>query len=245
MDKFLPGVGSELKYYVYRLIDPRDGQTFYVGKGQDDRVFAHIQQSTKLGQNHKDDDLKRDIIGDIVSDGLEVIHVIHRHGIEDEQTAFLVESVLIDAYPGLTNKTKGKGSREYGSTHAKVLNRRHAPDYIDFGDDPTMVIKVNQESIDSKNGNIYEATRGGWEVSGPRVNGTPHIVLSILIPDNRCIGVFQVDANSWRTCDYNRRRMEFDGREANDEVRSRYLDKFLPEGFNKRGAQKPFRYSNF
>lgn len=30
--------------------------------------------------------------------GLEVIHVIHRHGIADEKTAYEVEAALIDAY---------------------------------------------------------------------------------------------------------------------------------------------------
>lgn len=30
---FRAGVIEHLKYYVYRLIDPRDGQTFYFGKG--------------------------------------------------------------------------------------------------------------------------------------------------------------------------------------------------------------------
>ena len=33
---------KELGYYVYRLIDPRNGETFYVGKGKDNRVFQHI-----------------------------------------------------------------------------------------------------------------------------------------------------------------------------------------------------------
>ncbi len=34
---------AELKHYVYRLIDPRNGETFYVGKGQGNRVFQHIK----------------------------------------------------------------------------------------------------------------------------------------------------------------------------------------------------------
>ncbi|MCH7911203.1 MAG: hypothetical protein IIB38_16510 [Candidatus Hydrogenedentes bacterium] len=42
-DRFPPGVAEHLKWYVYRLIDPRNGQTFYVGKGKGDRVFAHIR----------------------------------------------------------------------------------------------------------------------------------------------------------------------------------------------------------
>lgn len=39
---FNPEVCEELEYYVYRLVDPRNGQTFYVGKGKNNRVFAHF-----------------------------------------------------------------------------------------------------------------------------------------------------------------------------------------------------------
>ena len=40
-DAFPYGVAEQLKWYVYRLIDPRTGETFYVGKGKDDQVFSH------------------------------------------------------------------------------------------------------------------------------------------------------------------------------------------------------------
>ena len=42
-DSFPADVASWLKTYVYRLIDPRTGETFYVGKGQGNRVFSHIR----------------------------------------------------------------------------------------------------------------------------------------------------------------------------------------------------------
>jgi hypothetical protein len=42
-DTFPPEVVAKLKTYVYRLIDPRNGETFYVGKGQGDRVFSHVR----------------------------------------------------------------------------------------------------------------------------------------------------------------------------------------------------------
>lgn len=41
-DKFPVEVHDQLEYYVYRF-DPRSGQTFYVGKGKGDRVFAHAK----------------------------------------------------------------------------------------------------------------------------------------------------------------------------------------------------------
>ena len=34
-------VAGRLRHYVYRLIDPRNGTTFYVGRGQGNRVFSH------------------------------------------------------------------------------------------------------------------------------------------------------------------------------------------------------------
>ena len=40
---FPPDVSRRLRKYVYRLIDPRNGETFYVGKGEGNRVFAHIR----------------------------------------------------------------------------------------------------------------------------------------------------------------------------------------------------------
>jgi len=42
IDSFPPEVIEKLKTYVYRLIDPRNGET-YVGKGKGNRVFAHIR----------------------------------------------------------------------------------------------------------------------------------------------------------------------------------------------------------
>ena len=41
--EFPPEVIKELNYYVYRLIDPRNGETFYVGKGKGNRVFEHLK----------------------------------------------------------------------------------------------------------------------------------------------------------------------------------------------------------
>ena len=55
---FTPEVIEQLQYYVYRLIDPRNGQTFYVGKGKGNRLYAHINDALKNfdGQSYIDKD---------------------------------------------------------------------------------------------------------------------------------------------------------------------------------------------
>ena len=123
LKRFDNGVAEKIGFYVYRLIDPRNGQTFYVGKGKGDRVFQHVQETLKLSENSEEDNITLRIkrIRDIHQAGLEVIHVIHRHGM-DEKTAFEVEAALIDAYEGLTNMQSGHGSSDYGPMNAQELN---------------------------------------------------------------------------------------------------------------------------
>ena len=106
-ERFTNEVAAELKSYVYRLIDPRNGETFYVGKGQGNRLFDHIQDELKLDAK-KDADLDPKVgrIRDIKSAQLEVGHIVHRHGM-DEKTALQVEAALMDAYPGLLNRAGG------------------------------------------------------------------------------------------------------------------------------------------
>ena len=117
-DSFPAGVTEQLNWYVYRLIDPRNGETFYVGKGKGNRIFAHakgdwpgaIGEDTGASDDEdKEDasDLKIKRINEIKSVGLEVGHVIHRHGIEREEIAYEVEAALIDAYPGVDQSCAG------------------------------------------------------------------------------------------------------------------------------------------
>src|SRR5660398_303263 len=121
-DSFPAGVAGKLMTYVYRLIDPRNGETFYVGKGNGNRVFSHIRGEQDLDGDDLDNKMKR--IRQIRLAGFEVEHVIHRHGMDDK-TAFEVEAALIDAYPGLTNIVGGTGG-DYGAMHAEEIIRQYS-----------------------------------------------------------------------------------------------------------------------
>jgi hypothetical protein len=97
IEAFSPDVSRKLGWYVYRLIDPRNGETFYVGKGKGNRVFSHIHAAAGLEGDDVDNKIRR--IRQIQLGGFEVAHVVHRHGM-DERTAFEVEAALMDACCG-------------------------------------------------------------------------------------------------------------------------------------------------
>ena len=109
------------EYYVYRLIDPRNKNTFYVGKGRGFRVLAHVKNALNdyHGKDYRniefdntmEDEIstKSALIREIYSQGLKVEAIIHRRGL-DEKSAYEVEAALIDAYPGLINSVKGHGT---------------------------------------------------------------------------------------------------------------------------------------
>lgn len=62
------------KYYVYDLIDPRNNQPFYVGKGQGGRMYNHVTMVRNGKHDHNKP--KCEMIESIMSDGLEVTHHI-------------------------------------------------------------------------------------------------------------------------------------------------------------------------
>ena len=153
---------NTLQYYVYRLVDPRNGETFYVGQGQDDRVFEHVAGAIKsAAKNEMDPKFSR--INQIRAEGLEVQHIIHRHGMNQE-TAKEVEAALIDAYPGLTNRMGGAGSNDRGVRHADQIIREYdAPEF----ELKHKLILISVGKTYEERG-VYEAVRSVWDMNGNR-----------------------------------------------------------------------------
>lgn len=164
--KFPKEVASQLKWYVYRLIDPRNGETFYVGKGKGDRVFQHLNQKVNddapLEVKEDSETLKYQRIKDIGSAGLDVMVVIHRHGIEVEDVAYQIEAALIDAYPGLTNIQGGKDSGDYGCRGVlEVISQYQAEEFVPR--EKTLLISIGK-SYEIGDRSIYDATRAAWRI---------------------------------------------------------------------------------
>lgn len=230
MKRFKKGVSERLKYYVYRLVDPRNGHTFYVGKGKDDRVFHHVTGALKARDKRKRESLKLEYIQDIHLAGLEPIHVIHRHNM-DEKTAIQVEAAVMDAFMTLTNIAAGQGSKKYGPANVDQLNEQYASEFIPTdSESPVVVIKITKRGLSRHNNRVYDTVRSSWVMSERRaktVNAVPHLVLAVL--NGRCVGVFSVPANAWvessRPTSGRKQRYEFSGSPANKNVAEKYLRK--------------------
>jgi hypothetical protein len=91
------------RYYVYRLIDPRDGQPFYIGKGTGRRMHQHVSEARarRLGNSTKH--LR---ILEIETAGFEVEHEVMQDGLSEPE-AYRLENHLIATTPGLTNIAPG------------------------------------------------------------------------------------------------------------------------------------------
>lgn len=237
--EFSAEVIEELKYYVYKLIDPRNGQVFYVGKGKGNRVFAHVDgilEKEELEEWQDEESEKIKTIREIKGEGLEVIYIIHRHHM-DEKTAFEVEAALIDVYSGLTNIASPINA-EYGVANVQqIINKYGLQQISEFKkEDKVLIIKIRQESVNSwGNGDIYETVHQWWKLNGDRRKDVKQVVAVI---DGVVKGVYEVE--NWY---YNKEknRWGFDGKEIKD---SEYLNKRIPpEKYRKKGQASPTLYT--
>ncbi len=238
---------EKLDAYVYRLIDPRSGATFYVGKGRGNRVFAHARDELASASNKvplDGDEISDKIkqIRDIRNAGFEVGHVIHRYGMDDN-TAFEVEAALIDAYPGLTNIMNGAGSSDFGTTHAKGIINRYATELAVF-QHKALLISVNRSIADAS---LYDAVRCAWKISEKNAKQAEVILATV---QGIIKGAFVADqwleatvANFARLDQDIPGRFGFVGREADASIQSLYLGKRVPEEFRKKGASNPIKYT--
>ena len=217
--KFSDETAERLGYYVYRLIDSRNGQTFYVGKGKGNRVFEHIKCALK--ENASKENLKYKIIKEIKAAGLDVLHVIHRHGLTEKE-AFLVESGY---------------DFDRGVANAITLEERYSAKPYDEPDDINyMIIKITQRVLDER-GDIYEATRSAWHISPKNAKKHPYVLSSLY---GVVKAVYEVD--EWKKCDEREGRWEFDGHPAPKEISDIFVGRRIPDYYKSKGNQNPIAY---
>ncbi len=176
---FSAAVIEKIGYYIYCLVDPRNNNIFYVGKGLGNRVFQHAKGALSGKITNSD---KIDTINQIHQAGYEPLYYILRHNIKEEKQALEYEALAIDLLSivkpnqqPLTNIQGGTYSSEKGLMTLSELKHLYDPQELKT-DLPIVLITINKnyhklkQQIKSGEINesqleqeIYERTRGYWK----------------------------------------------------------------------------------
>ena len=167
MNGFTRYVSEQLKAYVYLLIDPRDGEIFYVGKGNGNRVFDHALDALADKETSSD---KLERIREIRAADCEVRHELLRFGLTD-RTALEIEAAAIQllGLSELTNKVEGHHVWARGRMSTDV-----AVSLFDAPPAPEIVERVIMFRIPHlwspvmSADELYEATQGWWPLGDRR-----------------------------------------------------------------------------
>lgn len=235
--QFPPEVCEAVGSYVYRLVDPRNGQTFYVGKGKGNRIFQHAQGALK--SDPEEGSLKIRRIQAIHAGGMDGLSIVHKYGMDDA-TALAVEAALIDAYPRLTNLVKGHAVDFSVSSAGQILQRYAAEKVVCHH--AVMEILVRCVGVGPE---LYEQTRFAWKLSPKNAlacdyifairNGIVREVYKAQkwVPANDpALGALADDALA--------KRWAFIGDVAPDDIRALYVGKSVER--REPGAANPIRY---
>ncbi|MDX2074953.1 MAG: hypothetical protein SFZ02_00860 [bacterium] len=230
--RFSPAVCEKLDYYVYILRDPRNNEIFYVGKGINNRVFAHVEDASReIIENARLDRIRA-----IHADGQKVDITIHRHGLTEKE-AFEVEGALIDllGLPALSNKVVGHHARYRGQmTYAEITAEYDAliiPITI-----PVIFIIINKQyKRRMTDDDLYQATRKNWKI-GKRRDKAQY---AFSVSNGLVRQVYKIE--KWHPSEEPKGRWYFEGHIA--EEMGHYIGSDIRQYLIK-GAQNPILYIN-
>jgi hypothetical protein len=247
-------------FYVYALIDPRNNQVFYIGKGIGNRVFSHEIESGKSPQSEK---AKLQKIRDIEKSGHEVKRVIVNWGMTESE-AFAAEATLINltgylSADALTNIVAGHHVHEalsvedfeimHGAEHLRPEDIQHS----------IMVIKINKlYHRDMSAKDLYDVVRGNWRASLNSIQKRKveyvfgvynQLIVAVYKPDewhyvHEMIDVPRVEELDEETLEWGKNRVHFICKdyESLDNNQEFYLHKSIADLKVNQVSQNPISY---
>lgn len=247
-------------FYVYALIDPRNNQVFYIGKGTGNRVFSHEIESYKSPKSEK---AKLQTIREIEGAGLDVKRLIINWGLTESE-AFIAEATLINlanylSADTLTNAVAGHHVHEaltvddfeiiYGAENLQSKDIRHN----------ILVIKINKlYHRDMNEKELYDVVRGHWRASLNTIRTRNieyvfgvynQLIVAVYKPDEwhyvrERIDVPRADNFDAETLEQIKDRVYFicDDYETLDENQQFYLHKSIADLKVNQSAQNPITY---
>ena len=200
---FSPATVESIGSYVYALADAED-RIFYVGKGEANRVFDHVEEvrrlldSDSIGRIEPPDDFDDDIdglspkrsrIAAMLLQGVDPTKYIIRDGLTPQQ-ALLIEATLISVLDWqlggvLTNQVAGHGTAHFGlktveeleATKGEPFRLSDLPDLQDG--EEIVAINVNRRwsEVKAKKSTLLDVSRGSWKLSTARANRCRYAVI--------------------------------------------------------------------
>lgn len=233
----------DLKYYVYVYSDPDTHEPFYIGMGQGNRAFDHLEEQ---GDSEK---VKK--IRDLLNHNKEPRIEILKYGM-DEETARAVEAAAIDLI-GISKLTNVQLGHNSNKIEAKKLISLYGGDELEPEDVPYKVVclHVNQYyNPDMTQMEKYDLTRGFWRVGVERAEKAKYV---FAVCHGRVVEVFKnvhwFPAGSTfmapRPYDsegpVDKTKKEFVGQFASNVVRNKFIGKSVAK-ITKVGGQNPVSY---
>ena len=244
-------VSDKLKSYVYLYSHPITGEIFYVGKGKNNRVFAHLEDTSECE--------KVTYIQNLEKQGLSPKLEILIHGLDDE-VALKVESSIIDllGINKLTNRQSGYKSKEVGRMSIEQVSSVYDTNPVTITE-PSILIRINQAFRYSMSAvELYDYTRGCWRLNPENAKqakyafaiyqGIIQEVYEVLdwYEAGTTFSVREYDKGSGLdTEDAIAKRYEFVGNLAPKHIREKYNHKPVSSEYFKAGNSNPIMYLNF
>lgn len=233
-------VQQSIRFYVYLLVDKRTKDLIYIGKGQKNRVFDHVNDAYK---NPNSVSLKYNAIRKAGKNNIDYYIIAHDL---DEKTALIVERVLLDFvacnnitnYKNLANIQNGHGHALYGiQKTSEIENLYGCPTLKIKLADKVMLISINNSYMTPHHPTIYDAVRTCWRINVNRAKKANYV---IAVYRGVTVGVFKDMQWSPVKTSKGNTRWEFTATEV---VNSQYKNKRIGDTI-KFGNQNPIRYIN-
>lgn len=248
---FSESVRKALRSYVYLYIDPRTGEPFYIGKGEGNRVFAHLRKRPL--PSHEPDSKKDRLILAIRRAGDEPIVEILKYGLTPRE-ALLVEATAIEllGLDSLTNALNGHGRAEgsRGNVADIATELMAMPLTIKQTHSVILINIARTFRYGMSPQALYDATRSAWKVAPSRKN--PKYALAVfrgIVREVYEIAAWVQGGSTMRSTDFDGHhteipnRWEFVGKTATEDIRRRYVGRSTSD-YMRDQAQNPVRYVN-
>jgi hypothetical protein len=185
---------EKLGLYVYVLRDPDSKKIFYVGQGQNNRLFDHFEDARRCLEKKSTTTEKERQILEIWEKGKDVEWAIISHGLDPEKGKEIADQIESAVYDALKESKNEKPYNDNLTPHSTFLSSMDARMLGAKQVDPTepydvlFIFPIHKGLAEGRT--IYEATRKSWAVS-PKFRDRP--AFAVGLKNGISVGSFEIE----------------------------------------------------